>query len=219
MNLVERLTEAEERLRDGALSPIFKTIVPSWIKPNHITGLRMILVATAIICYLINYSLALQIWILSAAALTDFIDGPLARLRSLTSRKGAYLDQASDWLLGAWAGALSLITGLLPMMVIILMVAPQLGLLVTDRIRASRLSSSSSGERALNIAMGAANFRPTTVARLQFVTVLLGFMLLLLSRVTGRAGWRRLGLASLYLEIALAWLLLLHGIIRVAARH
>lgn len=217
MNLVERLTDAEESLRDGALRPIFKALFPPWIKPNHITGLRMILVATAIICYFVNYSLALQIWILSAAALTDFIDGPLARLRGLTSRKGAYLDQASDWLLGAWAGALSLITGLLPLTIIILMVAPQLGVLITDRIRASRLNSSSSGERALNIAMGAANFRPTTIARLQFVTVLLGFMLLLLGKVTGKAGWRRLGLSSLYLEIVLAWLLLLHGITRVAA--
>ncbi len=218
MNLVERLTDAEESLRDSALKPVFNTLIPSWVKPNHITGLRILLVFTAIICYLVNFSLAMQIWILSAAALTDFVDGPLARLRGLASRKGAYLDQASDWFLGAWTGALSLITGLLPLTVIILMVAPQLGLLATDRIRAARLSSSSSGERALNIAMGAANFRPTTIARLQFVTVLLGFMLLLLSKVTDKAGWHRLGLGSLYLEIVLAWLLLLHGIIKVAAR-
>lgn len=97
------------------------------------------------------------------------------------------------------------------------MVTPQIGVLVTDRILAARLRSESSGERALAIAMGAANFRPTTFARLQFVTVLLGFMLLLLSKATGGAAWGRLGLASLYLEILLAWALLAHGIIKAAA--
>jgi phosphatidylglycerophosphate synthase len=219
MNLVERLTDAEEKLRDSTLEPMFNLLIPSWVNPNHITGLRVVLVATAIIFYLFNLPLALQIWILTAAALTDFIDGPLARLRGLSSRKGAYLDQVSDWFLGAWAGILSLITGLLPPAVIILMVAPQIGVFVTDRIRASRLSSSSTGERALTIAMGAANFRPTTIARLQFVTVLLGFMLLLLSKVTGSTACYRTGLVSLYLEILLVWLLLLHGIVRVAAKN
>lgn len=219
MNLVERLTDAEEKLRDSTLEPMLNLLIPSWVNPNHITGLRVVLVATAIIFYLFNLPLALQIWILTAAALTDFIDGPLARLRGLSSRKGAYLDQVSDWFLGAWAGILSLITGLLPPAVIILMVAPQIGVFVTDRIRASRLSSSSTGERALTIAMGAANFRPTTIARLQFVTVLLGFMLLLLSKVTGSTACYRTGLVSLYLEILLVWLLLLHGIVRVAAKN
>ncbi|HPU00929.1 MAG TPA: CDP-alcohol phosphatidyltransferase family protein [Bacillota bacterium] len=219
MNLVERLTDAEEKLRDGALAPMLNLLIPSWVRPNHITGLRLLLVITAIIFYLISYPLNVQIWILTAAALTDFIDGPLARLRGLSSRKGAYLDQVTDWCLGAWSGVLSLITGLLPLAVIVLMVVPQVGVFVTDRIRAARLSSSSSGERVLTIAMGAANFRPTTIARLQFVTVLLGFMLLLVSKVTGSAACRRLGLFSLYLEILLVWLLLLYGIVKVAARN
>lgn len=218
MNLVERLTDTEERLRDSALEPMLNLLIPSWIRPNHITGLRLVLVSIAIVLYLINFSLAAQIWILTAAALTDFIDGPLARLRGLSSRRGAYLDQVSDWFLGAWAGTLSLITGLLPLAVILLMIVPQVGVLVTDRIRASRLSSSSAGERALAIAMGAANFRPTTFARLQFITVLLGFMMLLLSKATAKAAWRRLGLASLSLEILLAWVLLLHGVAKVVSR-
>lgn len=218
MSLVERLTDTEERLRDSALEPMLNLLIPSWIRPNHITGLRLVLVSIAIVLYLINFSLAAQIWILTAAALTDFIDGPLARLRGLSSRRGAYLDQVSDWFLGAWAGTLSLITGLLPLAVILLMIVPQVGVLVTDRIRASRLSSSSAGERALAIAMGAANFRPTTFARLQFITVLLGFMMLLLSKATAKAAWRRLGLASLSLEILLAWVLLLHGVAKVVSR-
>lgn len=51
------------------------------------------------------------------------------------------------------------------------------------------------------------------------MTVLLGFMLILLSKVRGKTAWRRLGLASLYLEIGLAWMLLLHGIVKTAAKN
>lgn len=218
MNLLERLTDAEEKVRDSALKPALDLLIPEWVNPNHITVLRVILVSSAIILYLMNIALAAQIWLLTAAALTDFVDGPLARLRGQCSRKGAYLDQVSDWFLGAWSGILVLLTGLLPAAVIVLMVTPQIGVFITDRIRASRLSSNSMGEKALTIAMGAANFRPTTIARLQFVTVLLGFVLILLSKTTGKAAFYWIGLTSLGLEIILVWLLLLHGIVRVATK-
>lgn len=66
------------------------------------------------------------------------------------------------------------------------MVTPQIGVFITDRILAARLSTNSIGERALTIALGGANFKPTTIARLQFVTVLMGFMFILLSRTTGK---------------------------------
>ena len=76
MNLPERITDAEERIRDRALKPILDLLIPDWVYPNHITGLRIVLVSTAIIFYLISTSLAIQFWVLCAAALTDFIDGP-----------------------------------------------------------------------------------------------------------------------------------------------
>lgn len=217
MNFMERLTDAEEKIRDRALKPALDLLIPRWISPDHITATRAFLVLLAIILYLLNLSLAVQIWILATAALTDLVDGPLARLRGQCSRRGAYLDQASDWLLGSWMGTLVLLTGLLSSTLIILMVVPQIGLLVMDRIRASRLSSSNMGERALTIAMGAANFRPTTVARLQFVAVLLGFMLILLSRTTRKAVFYWIGLSSLILEISLACLLLVHGAVKATA--
>lgn len=219
MNLLERLTDAEESIRDSTLKPALELLIPGWVKPNHITLLRAVLVSSAIILYLLHTPLAAQIWILTAAALTDLIDGPLARLRKQCSRRGAYLDQLSDWFLGAWAGTLVLMTGLLPLAAIILMVLPQIGVFATDRIRASRLSNDgdSRSERALTIAMGAANFRPTTIARLQFVTVLLGFLLILLSRAARKKAFYWAGLGSLAFEIALAWLLLGHGIYKAAS--
>ena len=49
MNLPERITDAEERIRDRALKPILDLLIPDWVYPNHITGLRIVLVSTAII--------------------------------------------------------------------------------------------------------------------------------------------------------------------------
>ena len=42
MNLVERLTDAEEKLRDSTLEPMLNLLIPSWVNPNHITGLRVV---------------------------------------------------------------------------------------------------------------------------------------------------------------------------------
>jgi hypothetical protein len=87
-----------------------------------------------------------------------------------------------------------------------------------DRIRLARVCTDDGRERALAIAMGAANFRSTTIERLQFVTVLLGFMLILFSKMTDRAIWHRIGLGSLYIEIVLVWLFLFQGIANVIAK-
>ena len=213
MNLPERITDAEERIRDRALKPILDLLIPDWVYPNHITGLRIVLVSTAIIFYLISTSLAIQFWVLCAAALTDFIDGPLARLRGQCSRKGAKLDVAADWYLGLWSGVQVLLTGLLPLTIIALMVVPQFGILITNRILASRPSSQQ--EQASTMTLGTAVFRARTMERLQFITVLLGFILILYSKVTSRAIWYRIGIGTLYCEIFIVCMLLFQKIARV----
>ncbi|MFY9139338.1 MAG: CDP-alcohol phosphatidyltransferase family protein [Thermacetogeniaceae bacterium] len=210
MNLPERITDAEERIRDRALKPMLDLLVPDWIYPNHITGLRIVLVSIAIIFYLRSASLAIQFWLLCAAALTDFIDGPLARLRGQCSRIGAKLDLVADWYLGIWSGVQVLLTGLLPLTIIALMVVPQLGILITNRILASHPNSQQ--EQLSTMTLGTAVFRARTMERLQFVTVLLGFILILYSKVTSRAIWYRFGIGALYCEIFIVWMLLFQKI-------
>lgn len=215
MKATDRITDLEERVRDRILGPLVLLVVPGWVKPNHITFLRVILVCLAIGMFVVDRPIHHQAWALITAALTDSVDGILARVRKQISRSGAYLDHAADWFLGVWTGILVLINGLLPSAFIILIVIPQLGIVVVDRLRASCIAGESMGKRALTIAMGAANFRPSAFSRFQFFTILLGFFLLLFSRVWGYPKLQWLGLGSLYTAACLAWFLLVDGSLRL----
>ena len=211
----DRISETEEALRDRLLGPLVNSIMPGWVTPNHLTALRAILVVLAVILFLVGISLKTQVFILVVASLTDLFDGILARSRKQFSRRGAYFDHSVDWLLGAWAGILALINGLLPMAFIILIVSAQLGIMVVDRIRASRIPVAEKKEKILTITMGAANFRPSAFSRIQFFSILTGFFLLLLGRVWVSPLLMTAGQLFLYTAAFLAWILLFDTTIRV----
>ncbi|MGB9867882.1 MAG: CDP-alcohol phosphatidyltransferase family protein [Bacillota bacterium] len=210
--MLERLTEAEERLRDRTLGRLLARIVPEWVQPNHVTSLRMLLVGIAFVLFLSGYSLQMQTDVLVLAALTDSVDGILARTRGQSSQLGEYLDQLSDWLLGGWMGILTLTNGLLPTGVVLMIVIPQVVTGVTDRIKASTLKFETPARRIVAVAMGPANFRPNLLARLQFVAVLMGFISLLRAKASSSGLLRKIGLASLYVEASISWLLAAQGI-------
>lgn len=200
--MLERITASEEALRDRTVGKVVAWLIPQWIRPNHITCLRALLVGIAIVLYLEGWPLEIQTNVLVVAALTDTVDGVLARTRGQTSALGRQLDELSDWLLGAWMGLLTLLNGLLNTSLIIMMVAPQLVLGVTGRVEAVRI-----GNDGVSVDVDRPGTRPNTVARLQFVAVLVGFTALLRSRGGKITSLRKLGLACLYLEASLAWLL------------
>ena len=219
MKTVDRITDLEEKTRDRILGPLLLFLFPPWIKPNHITFSRLLLVCLAIVFYFARSPLEYQTWILVIAAVTDFIDGILARARRQFSRTGAYLDHATDWFLGAWSGVLALIKGLLPTLFIILIVVPQLGVIIIDRLRASRIAVKGKTERALTITMGAANFRPSSFNRLEFFLILLGFFLLLFGSAWTSPKLQKVGTGFLYAAALLAWYLLGEGIVRLAGEN
>jgi CDP-diacylglycerol--glycerol-3-phosphate 3-phosphatidyltransferase len=205
MNSWEKISQVEERIRDTIFGPIVK-LTPKWLMPNHITSLRAILVALAIVLFLMGYPLTTQIWILTIAALTDTFDGVLARVRDQKSQFGAYIDHTCDWLLGFWTGLLALIHGLLPINFIVLIVTMEAGIIILDRIMASRIkeiNKKKPGKRILAIIMGPANFKPSTFARIQFTFILFGFYVLLFSNALNYTNLRTLGLASLYSAVCL----------------
>lgn len=205
----DRLSAAEETLRDRILGPLVTLLIPRWITPNQLTVLRAVLVGLAIIMYLLDVPLQRQVAVLVIAALTDCFDGILARTRNQISRTGAYLDHGADWFLGSWVGVLALISGLLPAVFIVFIVIPQIGIVIADRIRAARLTAEKKSQRVLIIAMGAANFRPTVFARFQFFTVLAGLFLLLISKTWSAPALRSIGLSFLYITAGLSWILLM----------
>lgn len=75
-------------------------LIPQWIKPNLITVVGFLIgMFAALSYYLASFH---KIWLLIAASavllhlLADSLDGSLARERSLTSKRGEFLDQILD---------------------------------------------------------------------------------------------------------------------------
>ncbi|MDW7739536.1 MAG: CDP-alcohol phosphatidyltransferase family protein [Bacillota bacterium] len=211
----DRISEAEQKLRDRLFGPLVLFIFPKWFTPNHVTALRAFLVLTAIIFFLVGISLGWQIFILIVAALTDFVDGILARARKQYSLHGAYFDHAVDWFLGGWAGILALINGLLPFSFMAAIITLQLGITVIDRVRAANIEKNSSREKVLAIAMGAANFQPSAFSRFQFFSILTGFFLILLGHLWHSGVIRYFGLFFLYAAVVFAAILLFDTIYRL----
>lgn len=82
----------------GAFDCLIKKIVlamPKWVKPNHITMLRLILVFVLIILFLRDCFILAFITFL-IASFSDAIDGALARQRKQITKIGSALDPLID---------------------------------------------------------------------------------------------------------------------------
>jgi len=79
--------------------------LPKWVRPNHITGLRFILTVPVVwLIFIKDYDLATALFIM--AALTDAIDGALARVRNQITEWGELFDPIADKLLIGLTGLL-----------------------------------------------------------------------------------------------------------------
>lgn len=72
-------------------------LFPLWIKPNHITSFRLVVLAPLLWWALATkQSCALIMIILATAFASDLLDGTMARQRQLISKSGAFLDALAD---------------------------------------------------------------------------------------------------------------------------
>ncbi len=78
---------------DGILTFISKPFLK--LSPNSITGISLIFAAFAGIFYYLNF-LILSFICIIFSALLDAIDGKVARMRGISSKKGDFLDHAVD---------------------------------------------------------------------------------------------------------------------------
>ncbi|WP_165919198.1 CDP-alcohol phosphatidyltransferase family protein [Sulfuritortus calidifontis] len=85
-----------------------------WTLPNLITFCRILLVPF-IVWALLERDIALAFWLFAAAAVSDLIDGNLARLLDQRSEFGAWLDPIADKLVLLSTLVLLAVDGLLPM--------------------------------------------------------------------------------------------------------
>ena len=98
--VVENLHPGIQRVTDGAVAAIFLWAFPRWIRPNHLTTVRFILIPVVIVLL----ALHLDWWglgVFIAATCTDFIDGAMARNRDQITVLGTYIDPIADKLLVA----------------------------------------------------------------------------------------------------------------------
>ncbi len=202
---ITALIGSEEQTRDRYLGRLV-SLLPDWLQPDYITILRIVLVLLAICLQIAGWPAAWQLVLLPAAALTDTIDGVLARSRQCFSRYGAYIDEKADYLLGLWSGLLVLHRKLLPGPFILLMLTPELGLMVLEHIAATSRTAS----RVPGTESGTGK-QPNPVekalSRLRFTFILIGFYLLLADDIfalpLGVPAWLFLMLAA-----GFSWMLL-----------
>jgi CDP-diacylglycerol--glycerol-3-phosphate 3-phosphatidyltransferase len=96
-----------QRLTDRAVVKTCLWAFPTWIRPNHLTILRLLFVPVILVLlYFEHRGWALAMFIV--ATLTDAVDGAMARTRCQTSVFGTYADPIADKLLVAavlaWVG-------------------------------------------------------------------------------------------------------------------
>lgn len=88
---------------DRLFGPLLNAVLPEWIVPNHFTVFRM--AATPFVFWLFgtqNFSWGLIAFVI--AALTDAIDGTLARYRQQITAWGVFFDPLADKLLIGGSG-------------------------------------------------------------------------------------------------------------------
>lgn len=179
----QSITVREQTVRDRVLSALVDRF-PEGVTPNHLTRLRMGLVVLAIVLYIRRAALVWQVVLLLFAALTDLVDGPLARRRGLRSDAGARLDQQADSLLTAWLVVLSLLEAEVPGMLLGTLAVGQAAAWASDPERRALVTHQPGARGKVP--------RPTLAARLQLALVVAGLWFLLLHAAFG---WRtqRLG--------------------------
>lgn len=90
--------EIKHHPHDFIVKRLFLWAIPEWVKPNHVTIVRFILVPPVIwLVFTQNYDIAAALFVI--AALTDAIDGTMARTRKQITEWGELFDPVADKLL------------------------------------------------------------------------------------------------------------------------
>jgi len=130
---------------DGLVDKVFLWAFPRWVRPNHLTALRFVLIPVILVLLYLD----LRWWALGVfivAICTDFIDGAMARTRDQITLLGTYTDPVADKLLIgavlAWTGYEYLVVQIFLAFIVLELVLSAIGasiLLRTGTARSSNL--------------------------------------------------------------------------------
>lgn len=163
--------------------------------PNALSLLRIVMVPVVISLLLMRLDLVAAI-VFAIAALTDFLDGQIARMTQPT-RLGKILDPIADRLMLSSSAIVLAARGLLPFWIVALLVARDLVALFGGLVYGGRVPVNYFGKAAtalLMVAVALLIFSPSAAAEVLFY---LGFTLSLLAgvfyalnvfRISGRGG-------------------------------
>lgn len=101
INNFQTFLEKADSYRDKTLFVFIKPYWPRKIIPNHITFIRIII---GILLFILLFFFSIEdksliMWLFVFGALTDFIDGPVARGTNKVTELGAMLDSTADRIL------------------------------------------------------------------------------------------------------------------------
>lgn len=139
-----RVTPAVQRGTDRAVKSVFLWAFPHWIKPNHLTFLRLVLIPVILALMSADY----RWWafgVVVAAVCTDFIDGAMARTRDQITVLGTYIDPVADKLLVGfvlgWIGYQYLVVDIILAFIVLELVVTALGARILLRTGTARPSN------------------------------------------------------------------------------
>jgi CDP-diacylglycerol--glycerol-3-phosphate 3-phosphatidyltransferase len=182
-----KVTPAVQRFTDQIVERAFLWAFPAWVKPNHLTILRFLLIPVILVLLGLHF----RWWalaVLIAAICTDFIDGAMARTRDRITILGTYLDPVADKLLIAavlaWLGHSYLVVQIILAFIVLELILSAVGVQILVRTGVARSSN----------AFGKSKMVVQSVA----------LFLFLLSGILDLKTWTEISLYLLWLALALA---------------
>jgi CDP-diacylglycerol--glycerol-3-phosphate 3-phosphatidyltransferase len=133
-----------QRFFDGLIDKVLLWAFPTWVRPNHLTVLRFVLIPVVLVLlYLELRWWALGVFIIAIS--TDFIDGALARTRDQITVLGTYTDPVADKLLVAavlaWIGYEYLVVQIILAFIVVELVLSAIGAGILLRTGIARSSN------------------------------------------------------------------------------
>jgi len=130
-----------QRYTDRLVARTLLWMFPHWIRPNHLTLLRFVLIPVVLVLLHLGY----RWWAFGTfvvAVSTDFIDGAMARTRNQITMLGTYIDPLADKLLVAavlaWIGWQYLVVQIILGLIVLELVLSAIGVSVLVRTGAAR---------------------------------------------------------------------------------
>jgi CDP-diacylglycerol--glycerol-3-phosphate 3-phosphatidyltransferase len=85
-------------VHDYFMKAVFLPLVPRFVRPNHVTALRLLLIPFVLwLLFSENYAWGIPLFLI--AAFTDALDGSIARVRNQITAWGIFFDPVADKLL------------------------------------------------------------------------------------------------------------------------